>query len=106
VLREFGEAATPGPWRTHDAHLGNTGGYAATVLTGKPGSGDLVAWLPTFSGSPWDRERNVWNDAAWIALVHPGIAQHLAALLELQAERGPTFAASELARVLLGVTDA
>ncbi|MEU8158137.1 hypothetical protein AB0B94_31165 [Micromonospora sp. NPDC048986] len=84
TLRKAGSAATPGPWRTHDTYL-NTGGYTATVLSGPPGQSDLRAWLPTLSGKPWDERRNVWNDAAWIALVDPDLGELLAAWLESAA---------------------
>jgi len=59
-------AATSGPWRAHDTHLGQYG-YAATVLSGEGNDTDLRAWLPSMSNEPWDEKRNVWADAAHIA---------------------------------------
>ena len=59
-------AATPGPWRAHDTHLGQYG-YAATVLSGEGNDTDLRAWLPSMSNEPWDEARNVWADAAHVA---------------------------------------
>lgn len=63
-------AATPGPWRAHDTHLGQYG-YAATVLSGEGNDTDLRAWLPSMSNEPWDEARNVWADAAHIAAHDP-----------------------------------
>lgn len=59
-------AATAGPWRAHDTHLGQYG-YAATILSGDGNDTDLRAWLPSMSNEPWDEARNVWADAAFIA---------------------------------------
>ena len=59
-------AATAGPWRAHDTHLGQYG-YAATILSGEGNDTDLRAWLPSMSNEPWDETRNVWADAAHIA---------------------------------------
>src|SRR5690606_7736734 len=59
-------AATPGPWRQHDTHLGQYG-HTATVLSGERNDTDLRAWLPTMSYESWDETRNVWNDATHIA---------------------------------------
>ncbi len=63
-------AATAGPWREHDTHLGQYG-YAATVLSGEGNDTDLRAWLPSMSQEPWDEARNVWADAAHIAAHDP-----------------------------------
>lgn len=63
-------AATPGPWRAHDTHLGQYG-HTATVLSGERNTTDLRAWLPTMSQEPWDETRNVWNDAEHIAAHDP-----------------------------------
>lgn len=60
------KAATAGPWRAHDTHLGQYG-YAATVLSGDGNDTDLRAWLPSMSNEPWDETRNVWADAGHIA---------------------------------------
>lgn len=81
ILREastrmlaLAEAATPGPWRTHDAYL-DIGGHTATVLSGEGNATDLRAWLPTRRRDVfWDETRNVWNDAAHIAAWHPAVA--------------------------------
>jgi hypothetical protein len=59
-------AATPGPWRQHDTHLGQYG-HTATVLSGEGNDTELRAWLPTMSHESWDEARNVWNDAVHIA---------------------------------------
>ncbi|MFD3638255.1 hypothetical protein [Streptomyces griseus] len=84
LLREAAGHATPGPWRTHDTHLGGVGGHTATVLTDRPNLNDteLIAWLPTMSHEPWDEARNAWRNAGWMALVHPGVGLALAAWLE------------------------
>ncbi|MFD3640995.1 hypothetical protein [Streptomyces griseus] len=84
LLREAAGHATPGPWRTHDTHLGRVGGHTATVLTGRPNLNDteLIAWLPTMSHEPWDETRNAWRNAGWMALMHPGVGLALAAWLE------------------------
>ncbi|ACX71171.1 hypothetical protein pZL12.94 [Streptomyces phage ZL12] len=89
LLREAAGHATPGPWRTHDTHLGGVGGHTATVLTDRPNLNDteLIAWLPTMSHEPWDEARNVWRNAGWMALMHPGVGLALAAWLESAAER-------------------
>lgn len=79
-LRALAAAATPGPWRQHDTHLGQYG-YAATVLSGEGNDTELRAWLPSMSQQPWDEARNVWPDAQWIAAMHPGVGEALAALL-------------------------
>ncbi|MFF0512456.1 DUF6221 family protein [Streptomyces sp. NPDC004250] len=63
-------AATAGPWRAHDTHLGQYG-HTATVLSGEGNATDLRAWLPSHSHEPWDETRNVWNDAAHIARHDP-----------------------------------
>lgn len=63
-------AATAGPWRAHDTHLGQYG-HAATILSGDGNDIDLRAWLPSMSNEPWDEKRNVWADAAHIAAHDP-----------------------------------
>jgi hypothetical protein len=85
TLRDLTQAATPGPWRQHDTHLGQYG-YAATVLSGEGNDTDLRAWLPSMSQEPWDEARNVWPDAAYIAAMHPGVGALLAQLLEVEAD--------------------
>jgi hypothetical protein len=60
------KAATAGPWRQHDTHLGQYG-HTATVLSGDRNETDLRAWLPSMSQESWDEARNVWADAAHIA---------------------------------------
>ncbi|MDX2766418.1 DUF6221 family protein [Streptomyces europaeiscabiei] len=64
------KAATPGPWRAHDTHLGQYG-HAATVLSGEGNDTDLRAWLPSMSQEPWDEARNVWADAEHVAAHDP-----------------------------------
>ncbi|MFD8234024.1 DUF6221 family protein [Streptomyces sp. NPDC059696] len=63
-------AATPGPWRQHDTHLGQYG-HTATVLSGERNDTELRAWLPSMSQESWDETRNVWNDAVHIATHDP-----------------------------------
>lgn len=84
TLRGLATAATPGPWRQHDTHLGQYG-YTATVLSGEGHDTDLRAWLPSMSQEPWDETRNAWPDAAYIAAMHPGVGAALAAWLEYEA---------------------
>jgi hypothetical protein len=84
-LRSLAHAATPGPWRQHDTHLGQYG-YTATVLSGEGNDTDLRAWLPSMSQEPWDETRNAWPDAAYIAAMHPGVGRALADLLDDQAD--------------------
>lgn len=84
-LRALATAATPGPWRDHDTHLGQYG-YAATVLSGEGNDTDLRAWLPSMSQTPWDETRNAWPDAAYIAAMHPGVGALVAAWLDSAAE--------------------
>ena len=81
--RETAQAATEGPWKTHDTHLGS-GGHSATVLTDRDKLTDtgLVAWLPTFSHEPWNDNTNAWANATHAALWHPGVALAVAAWLE------------------------
>lgn len=74
-------AATAGPWRAHDTHLGQYG-YAATVLSGDGNDTDLRAWLPSMSNEPWDEKRNVWADAEHIAAHDPARV-----LREVEAKR-------------------
>ncbi|MFH9389825.1 hypothetical protein ACH4KV_24085 [Streptomyces albidoflavus] len=83
-LRELATNATPGPWRNHDTHLGQYG-YTATVLSGDGNTTQLRAWLPTMSQEPWDEARNAWADSAYIAAMHPGVGNALAAWLEAAA---------------------
>lgn len=80
-LRRLATAATPGPWRQHDTHLGQYG-HTATVLSGERNSTELRAWLPTMTHESWDDTRNVWNDAAYIAAMHPGVGLALAKWLD------------------------
>lgn len=84
-LRTLAANATPGPWRQHDTHLGQYG-HTATVLSGDGNSTDLRAWLPTMSHEYWDQTRNAWNDAAYIAVMHPGVGSALADTLEAAAD--------------------
>lgn len=84
TLRSLATAATPGPWRQHDTHLGQYG-HTATVLSGERNDTELRAWLPTMSHESWDEARNVWNDAAYIAAMHPGVGLAVAELLETAA---------------------
>lgn len=113
LLREAASHATPGPWRTHDTHLGSAGGHTATVLTDRSDINDteLVAWLPTMSHEPWDEARNAWRNAGWMALMHPGVGLAVARWLESWAgvelsEHGPmpedAQHALAVARQLLG----
>lgn len=111
LLREAAGHATPGPWRTHDTHLGGVGGHTATVLTDRPNLNDteLIAWLPTMSHEPWDETRNAWRNAGWMALMDPGVGLALAAWLEWQGRAiadgriAVPDAALAVARQLLGL---
>jgi len=85
TLRSLAEAATPGPWRQHDTHLGQYG-YAATVLSGEGNDTDLRAWLPSMSQEPWDETRNAWPDAAYIAVMGPNVGLALADWLDVAAD--------------------
>jgi hypothetical protein len=84
-LRGESAETTPGPWRRHDTHL-DRGGHTATVLTERRELNDveLVAWLPSWSHEPW-ADKPCWANSRWIALVHPGLAEPLAAWLEQAA---------------------
>lgn len=86
-IRETANAATEGPWKTHDTHLGS-GGHSATLLTHRDKLTDtgLVAWLPTFSHEPWNDNTNAWANATHAALWHPGVALAVADLLEDAAD--------------------
>ncbi|MFF8544775.1 hypothetical protein ACF060_31315 [Streptomyces werraensis] len=84
TMRRLASEATPGPWRQHDTHLWQYG-HTATVLSGEGNETDLRAWLPSQSQESWDETRNVWNDAAYIAAMHPGVGAALAELLETAA---------------------
>src|SRR5690242_7880115 len=83
-LRATADAATPGPWRQHDTHLGQYG-HTATVLSGTGNDTQLRAWLPTMSHEPWDESRNAWADAAYIALMGLGVGHALAQWLDAEA---------------------
>jgi hypothetical protein len=84
MLRSLAEAATPGPWRQHDTHLGQYG-HTATVLSGEGNASELRAWLPSFDQESWSERRNVWADAAYISAVHPGVGLALADWLDHHA---------------------
>ncbi|MEV6180162.1 hypothetical protein [Streptomyces sp. NPDC052015] len=84
-LRALATAATPGPWRDHDTHLGQYG-HTATVLSGERNTTDLRAWLPTMSQESWDETRNVWADAAYMAAMHPLVGLALADWLDIAVE--------------------
>jgi hypothetical protein len=106
-LRSLTQAATPGPWRQHDTHLGQYG-HTATVLSGERNSTDLRAWLPTMSQESWNETRNVWADAVYIAAMHPGVGAALADLLDDQADGDDEGVinpwALAVARQILGTT--
>lgn len=83
-------AATKGPWRAHDTHLGQYG-YAATVLSGEGNDTDLRAWLPSMSNEPWDEKRNVWADAEHIAARDPArVLREVEAKRQVLALHGPS----------------
>ncbi|MFJ3923049.1 hypothetical protein [Streptomyces sp. NPDC090022] len=86
-LRTLATAATAGPWYQHDTHL-NQGGHTATVLTDRENVNDneLIAWVPTWSHQAWDETRNAWNNAAYLAAMHPGVGTSLAELLAATAD--------------------
>lgn len=86
-IREREQAATPGPWRTHDGFV-PAGGYVATVLSGEGNATEPRAWLPTFSndtGSPM--ARNVEADAEFMAHAREDVPALLAHIVELEADR-------------------
>lgn len=85
-LRALATAATPGPWRSHDTHLGQYG-HTATVLSGHGNATELRAWLPTMSYESWDEKRNVWADAAYIAAMGPVVGLAVADWLEREARQ-------------------
>ena len=85
-LRELSGAATAGPWRAHDTHLGQYG-HTATLVSGEGNTTDLRAWLPSMSQQSWDERRNVWADAEYIAAMHPGVGLALAVWLDAEARR-------------------
>lgn len=82
-LRQLAADATAGPWHQHDTHL-DLGGHTATVLTDREdiNQTELVAWVPTWSHQPWDTARNAWNNAVYMAAMHPGVGAALAELLD------------------------
>lgn len=85
ALAALEKAATPGPWRAHDTWL-TYGGMTATVLAGE-GSDALRAWLPSFSHDPAGlMQRNVWNDAAFIAAARNQMLALLDELAKTRAE--------------------
>lgn len=70
-IEERANAASTGPWSTHDTHL-IVGGHTAVVFRGpRPSDGSAnelvrLTWLPTQQPDPWGEELNVWSDAAFI----------------------------------------
>jgi hypothetical protein len=71
-----------------------------------------VAWLPTFEQGPWGEERKVWRNAAWIATMSPDLAESLAAMLDVSANRAEAGYHTDerphalaLARAILGDYD-
>lgn len=76
-------AATPGPWRDADTHLGRHG-HTATVLSGTGNDTDLRAWLPSLSQEAWDETRNVWADAAFVAAARTDVDALLAEVRRLR----------------------
>lgn len=73
LMRQRAEAASSGPWRTHDTYV-HDGGYTAAVLVGEGNEVRPVAWVPSFSGVPSELEKRAWPDAEYIAAMHPGVA--------------------------------
>jgi hypothetical protein len=91
-LREAAHSAIPGPWAADPDELGR--GYDVWQIDGP----HLAFGLRR-------------PDAEWIALTHPGLAEPLAAWLEMEAHmwdlrgnsaEGNTFHALAVARVVLG----
>lgn len=85
-LDALAEAAIDGPWRPHDTHL-TLGGHTATVMRGEGNDVDLVAWLPTFSDSPWGQERKAWGTSEYIAAMNPLVGKALAELFRMEFAR-------------------
>jgi hypothetical protein len=93
-IRDRAQAATPGPWRTHDTYV-HDGGYCMTVLSGDGNSTEPRAWLPTFSnatGSPM--ARNVEADAEFMAAARQDVPELLAEVDRLTAELAKAQAAT------------
>ena len=72
VLRDTASNATPGPWKTK-----GVGDFGWLVVDADPAG--------RFSVETEDNEHGR-ADAAWIALAHPGLAEPLAAWLEIAAD--------------------
>ena len=106
-VRETARGATRGPWaaeesREHGFRVGTSDGQ------------EWVAWTGAYDDEP-DPSR---ADAAWIALMHPGLAEPLAMWLETEArsnagdedhrqcapDKCTTIAALAFAHIILGTT--
>jgi hypothetical protein len=101
-LRESAENATPGPWGTTPQD-----GVIAWRL-GPGGFDDDYEYVIE------DRQFEHDEDASWVALVHPGLAQPLAEWLEMEAHmvekrglsaEGNTFHALKVARAINGTAE-
>jgi hypothetical protein len=76
LLRERATAATPGPWQAR-------GDYSDAIYSDtSEGIVDVIA------GGKWGGEASVFDnehDATWIAMMHPGVGEPLAAWLDATA---------------------
>jgi hypothetical protein len=110
LMRQCAEAATGGPWRTHDG-WSRDGGYLVGVLTGDGNETRPVAWVPSFSEQPADLEKRAWPDGEHITSWSPVPVLAVAAWLESYrdepdgadvAHRPDFYFARDLARAYLG----
>jgi hypothetical protein len=112
MLRDTASDATRGPWVHHrtitrDDENDFAWTVCRTICDG--GSGgcepDCGADVLTTGAEGCEEDNVTEADASWIALVHPGLAEPLAAWLESAANRAPTevtYRALAVARVLNG----
>lgn len=75
TLREAIKNATPGPWQANDDF-----GVVALRTTWPHGFDDAYEWVID------DGVLENGGDAAWIGLIHPGLAEPLGAWLEAEAD--------------------
>jgi hypothetical protein len=98
-LRETAEKATPGPWGAPE--------HDSSVVAWRVGPGGFDDDFDYVIDQTLDRA----EDADWIALAHPGLAEPLAEWLEMEAHmaerrglsaEGNTFHALKVARAING----
>lgn len=99
LIRSLGEHVSPGPWMTANSR---THWLADDVVFGQS------VWMANRISQVCnvDYGQNRKPDAAWIALMHPGVGAALAEWLESAAvdaeEIGHDFRATNVARAVLG----